>query len=326
VIFTFDGDAAGQNAAMRAFREDQRWASQSFVAVAPSGKDPCELRQAEGGAAVRALVEDAVPMFDFAVRTTIRRFDLDTAEGRVQAMRAAAPIVASIRDRALRPEYARVVAGLLGVDVEQVAAEVNRAGKVAPAQAYESATAREPSEASLEPTADELREALPRPDLRDPVVLVERQLLQVVLQLPSLLDPTDVAQIDASSFRAPAHRAVWEGVVEAGGVGQRTGSAWADAVAAAVSVAAGAVVAELAVAPLPVTPDRSTGLPSRRYASSLVVGLREAGLKRQEADALGQLRRLDSTPDADPEVRRELSIRLQAVQRELESIHQQQGA
>ena len=57
--------------------------------------------------AVRALVEDAVPMFEFAVRTTINRFDLDTAEGRVQAMRAAAPIVAGIRDRSLRPEYTR---------------------------------------------------------------------------------------------------------------------------------------------------------------------------------------------------------------------------
>ncbi|HEX2705968.1 MAG TPA: DNA primase, partial [Candidatus Lustribacter sp.] len=79
VIFTFDGDAAGQKAAMRAFGEDQRWASQSFVAVEPSGMDPCELRQSGGDPAVVALVEDAVPMFEFAVRTTLRRFDLTTA-------------------------------------------------------------------------------------------------------------------------------------------------------------------------------------------------------------------------------------------------------
>src|SRR6188472_453767 len=129
VVFTFVGDAAGQKAAMRAFGEDQRWASQSFVAVAPDGMDPCELRIAKGDAAVQALVDDAVPMFEFAVRTTIGRYDLDTAEGRIQAMRAAAPIVASIRDQSLRPEYARVLAGLLGVEVEPVSAEVTRAGK-----------------------------------------------------------------------------------------------------------------------------------------------------------------------------------------------------
>jgi len=54
-----------------------------------------ELRTAaQGDDAVRHLVDDAVPMFEFAVRTTIGRFDLSTAEGRVQGMRAAAPIVA----------------------------------------------------------------------------------------------------------------------------------------------------------------------------------------------------------------------------------------
>ena len=130
VIFTFDGDAAGQKAAMKAFGEDQRWAAQSFVAVAPDGMDPCELRIAKGDAAVRALVDDAVPMFEFAVRTTIRRFDLDTAEGRVQAMKAVAPIIGSIRDTSLRPEYTRTVSGWLGIEVEQMATEVKKAGRV----------------------------------------------------------------------------------------------------------------------------------------------------------------------------------------------------
>ena len=90
VIFTFDGDKAGQKAAMRAFADDQKWSSQSFVAVEATGMDPCELRQAKGDPAVQALVEDAVPMFEFAVRTTIKRYDLATAEGRVQAARAVA--------------------------------------------------------------------------------------------------------------------------------------------------------------------------------------------------------------------------------------------
>ncbi|MBW8732518.1 MAG: DNA primase, partial [Terrabacter sp.] len=123
VIFTFDGDAAGQKAAMRAFADDEKWTSQSFVAVEKSGKDPCELRQAGGDPAVQALIEDAVPMFEFAVRTTIKRFDVETAEGRIQAVRAVAPIIASIRDQSLRPEYTREVSGMLGLDVEQVATE-----------------------------------------------------------------------------------------------------------------------------------------------------------------------------------------------------------
>jgi DNA primase len=325
VVFTFDGDAAGQNAAMKAFREDQRWASQSFVAVANSGMDPCELRQAEGPDAVKALVDDAAPMFEFAVRTTIGRYDLDTAEGRIQAMRAAAPIVASIRDQALRPEYARVLAGLLGVEVETVSAEVARAGKAGRRPAEQARAHPEPTEAQLEPTADELRDALPRPDLRDPVVVAERQLLQVVLQLPGLLDPEDLNRLDTASFSAPAHRSVWDAVVA---VGRPTGStaAWADAVSAAAAAAVQPLVAELAVAPLPVMPDRATGLPSRRYAASLVSRLREVALTRRVADALSQLRRLDNAPEPDAGAQRELALRLQALQRELADLRDEQEA
>src|SRR6476661_816419 len=323
VVFTFDGDAAGQKAAMRAFGEDQRWASQSFVAVAKSGMDPCELRQADGPEAVKALVDDAVPMCEFAVRTTIGRYDLDTAEGRIQAMRAAAPIVASIRDQSLRPEYARVLAGLLGVEVEPVTAEVARAGKAGSRPAYETRRHPEPTEAQLEPTADELRDALPRPDLRDPVVIAERQLLQVVLQQPGLLEPGGLDRLDGTSFSAPAHRSVWDAVVTAGRPDGST-AAWTDAVAAAAPAAVQPLVAELAVAPLPVTPDRATGLPSRRYAASLVSRLREVGLTRQIADALSQLRRSDSAPEPDPAAQRELGLRLQGLQRELADLRDQQ--
>src|SRR5690606_28844304 len=106
---------------------DQRWAAQSYVAVAPDDMDPCDLRKAKGPAAVQALIADAVPMFEFAVRTTVARFELASPEGRVAASRAVAPMVATVRDPGLRAEYTREVAGLLGLGVEQMQAEVVRA-------------------------------------------------------------------------------------------------------------------------------------------------------------------------------------------------------
>ncbi|GAA2722304.1 DNA primase [Cellulomonas aerilata] len=128
IIFTFDGDAAGQKAAMRAFGEDQSFSAQTFVAVEPSGMDPCDLRQARGPDAVRALVSGRQPLFEFVIRTTLAAHDLETAEGRVAALRAAAPVVAGIRDAALRPEYARMLAGWLGMDADSVRTAVARAG------------------------------------------------------------------------------------------------------------------------------------------------------------------------------------------------------
>ncbi len=68
VIYTFDGDSAGQKAALKAFDADQRFAANTYVAVAPDGMDPCELRQDKGDAAVRELVEARKPLFAFAIQ------------------------------------------------------------------------------------------------------------------------------------------------------------------------------------------------------------------------------------------------------------------
>jgi len=333
VIFTFDGDQAGQAAAMKAFKEDQRWMSQSFVAVAPGGKDPCELRQSDGDAAVRALVEDAVPMFEFAVRTTIARFDLDTAEGRVAAIRAAAPIVAEIRDQSLRPEYTRRVAGLVGVEVELVAAEARRAAAAPTGTGRERHKPErvfpEPSESMVEPSADELAAAFPQPNLRDPVVQAERQLLQCLLQFPDAVDPLDLPLLEVADFTAAAHQAVFAAVA---GVGlpspTMSAPAWHSALAEAAPLAIHPLLAELAVASLPVLLDPMTGRPATRYVDSLVTRVREVALSRQIADALGQLRRLDATPDADadPDRRRALAVRLQDLQRQLAALRDREEA
>ena len=129
VVFTFDGDAAGQKAALRAFEEDQKFVAQTYVAVEPHGMDPCDLRLARGDAAVAELVENRRPLFEFAIRATLKNFDLDTIEGRIRAMRACAPIVARIRDRSLRPAYARQLAGWLGLEPAEVQRAVDSAGR-----------------------------------------------------------------------------------------------------------------------------------------------------------------------------------------------------
>ena len=329
VVFTFDGDAAGQKAAMRAFGEDQRWASQSFVAVAEQGMDPCDLRLAKGDDAVRHLIEDAVPMFEFAVRTTINRFDLSTAEGRVQGMRAAAPIVANIRDSSMRPEYIRTVAGWIGVEVEQVQAEVARAARMAardakgeggsaPAQGH---AHRADTEAVPEPSLEEVRASLPAPDLRDPVVFAERQLLQCLLQFPSCFEPGDVDAIAPESFAAPAHRAIFDGIRGAGGIQRGLSErAWADKVAEAAPLAVRGLVSELTVAPLPTRFDKATGLPERRYITALLVRVQEVSLTRKIADAMSAMRRMAADPQSDPEQARALSGSLQNLQRELASL------
>ena len=346
VVFTFDGDAAGQKAAMRAFGEDQRWASQCFVAVEKSGKDPCELRQAAGEAAVLALVEDAVPMFEFAVRTTLARFDLTSAEGRVRALGAVAPIVAGIRDRSLRPEYTRTVAGWLGVEVEQVGDEVARATRMAargarPASGSWSGTGTSTGTGSAagrehgdehgdehgnergDGHGDERAFELARPDLRDPVVAAERQLLQAALQFPRLVDPAGFESIAADSFSAPAHRGVHDAIQAAGGIGAASEPGrWADRVSEAAALTVRPLVSELAVASVPARVDPLTGLPERRYVDELLVRIQEVALTRQIGDAISAMRRV---PPDDTAAGRQLGIQLQILQRELAKLRSKLG-
>ena len=318
VIFTFDGDAAGQKAAMKAYAEDQRWASQSFVAVARDGMDPCDLRLREGDAAVRDLVDSAVPMFEFAVRTTLGRFDLTTAEGRVRAMAGVAPIINSIRDTALRPEYIRTVAGWIGVEVDQMRAATQRAGRLA--VPTDAAARDRRSDQAPEPTPDEAATGMPAPDLRDPVVAAERQLFQSILQYPVLFADAGVEDWDPDAVSAPAHRAILDAVREVGLRPDLSLAGWHALLSDAVSLSVRGLLAELAVAPLPVVHDPSTGMPPPAYTQSLVARVREQQVSRQIADGMATMRRLGADPQADQGALRELSLRLQSLERERAAI------
>jgi DNA primase len=217
VIFTFDGDAAGQKAALRAFEDDQKFAAETYIAIAPDGMDPCELRLAKGDDAVTELVEPRTPLFEFALRHIVARYDLETAAGRASALDEAAPVVARIKNSGAQHEVAVQLAGMLGIlDTQFVVKRVaqlarwarDRGGKGPaptpqhPAQPYETA-ARRPSGPALV--------------LRNPVYATERELLKLALQRPELVAPAfDAYGID--EFTAAPYAAVREAIIEAGGV------------------------------------------------------------------------------------------------------------
>ncbi|KMM45623.1 DNA primase [Cellulomonas sp. A375-1] len=295
VIFTFDGDEAGQKAALRAFGEDQTFAAQTFVAVEPSGMDPCELRQSRGPDAVRALVAGRQPLFAFVLRATLRSYDLATAEGRVAALRSAAPVVAGIRDAALRPEYTRLLAGWLGMED---LATVQRA--VDGARGRGGAAGRAPTSGGRPAGATERPARTQRPGPVDPVLAVERTALEVVLQAPALV-PAEFDELGSDAFAAPAHRAVHEAIRAAGGVTAGRASvgedgsstAWVGAVLDEAAEAVRPLVTELAVAPVPEDRPEAVG----DYVRGVVLRLVEMGFTRHIAELRGRLQRMDATAD-----------------------------
>lgn len=274
VVFTFDGDAAGQKAALRAFDEDQRFVAQTWVAVEPTGLDPCDLRLARGDAAVVQLVDQRVPLFEFAIRSTLAGYDLETAEGRVAALRSAAPVVARIRDTALRPQYTNRLAGWLGEDIDVVRRAVSSAGGSA-----------------APPAAPPSRPAASR---RDPVMQVEREALKCALQLPvAAADIYDL--VEEQAYTHPTAQLVHQAVVAAGGPSaDLDGLAWIDAVLdTARDDEVRRTVRELAVEPLP-----SAAGQDERYAVGVVSRLLELDASRRITDLKGRLQRMDPTTQA----------------------------
>lgn len=269
VVFTFDGDAAGQKAALRAFDEDQRFVAQTFVAVEPSGLDPCDLRLQHGDAAVRSLVDRRVPLFQFAITSILASHDLDSAEGRVAALREAAPVVARIKDQALRPEYSRLLAGWLGMEVDAVARAVASGG--VPAQA-----------SRPQPTAR-----------RDAGLTVEREALKCALQQPAAVEHWYQA-VEPEAFTHPKAKAVHE-AIEAAGLpsAQRAGITWIDAVLEQCpDDEVRRLVRELAVDPLPADAGQD-----ERYAASVVARLLELDASRRVEELRGRLQRADPSGD-----------------------------
>lgn len=286
IVYTFDGDQAGQRAALRAFGEDQRFVARTYVAVEPSGMDPCDLRLAQGDTAVRALIDRRVPLFEFAIRSTLAGFDLNTAEGRIAALQQAAPVVARIKDTALRPEYTRLLAGWLGVDLDAVTKAV-RAGQNA------AATSATPGS---------------NPPVASPTARIEREALKCALQQPTAVTEW-YESLEDSSFTHPQALRVHHAIVAAGGPRPGVdGLGWIDQVLdAAVDDEVRRVVRELAVEPLPA----ESGTDSR-YAASMVARLLEMDAGRRIDELRGQLQRCDAL--AHPEEHQRLFTDLLALE------------
>ncbi len=271
VIFTFDGDAAGQKAALKAFGDDQRFVAQTFIAVSPGGMDPCELRLAKGDAAVSDLVAGRVPLVEFAIRAGLANFDLESAEGRVQGLKHAAPLVAKIKDRSLRPEYARRLAGWLGMEVEAVTAAVAHEGG--------EKGARRPTE---KPVVDVAQ------------VRLEREALKLAVQAPFAVSPI-FDELHEDVFTDDRSRAVHEVVRKAGGVSASPGGeAW---VAALLEEAQDDTVRTTVTALAVEAPLTEWELP--RYGQLTMSQLQMHAATRRVAELKGRVQRINPVDEPD---------------------------
>ncbi len=307
VIFTFDGDAAGQKAALRAFSMEERFVTQTFVTVQPDGLDPCDLRLKQGDAAVRDLVARRVPLFEFAIRTAINKHNLDTAEGQLAALDEAAPIVARIKDSGLRTRYAVNLDRWLGLmDERFVLARVRQHGGAVdqgrpnrrdgngrrdttrPGPGGPSGSAARDNGGQGRNNQGRGQETAAY-DPSDPVVQIEREALKLAVQGPGLCGP-EFDALGPEAFTVSAHAAVFRLIAEAGGTGLAGNvREWAaQLIENAPNDRARAFMTRLAV-----EPPNLTGEPDARYVDSVLARVGELAVSREIAAVKGKLQRMN---------------------------------
>lgn len=282
VIFTFDGDAAGRKAALKAFSGDSEFSAQTYVAVEPSGLDPCDLRMAQGPEAVRELVGRRVPLYRFVMENTVVQFDLDRADGRLAAVRAAAPLVTSIRDNSLVDEYLRELSRVVGMDVDDVRREVGRARRRGP-ERVEVVTQPAPLPA---PGPAVEQTGLPWPDPTDVRLAAERGFLKLALQHPELFGD-DWGLVEVEDLRHPAYRAVLEAMLAV-----PRGEGWQQSVQDA-TVDPTARQLEVALLVEPVLRDE----PDAGYAAAYAARVRLLAVSDDIADLKSRLQRTNPVAD-----------------------------
>jgi len=308
VIFTFDGDAAGQRAALRAFHLEDRFATQTFVAVQGDGLDPCDLRLQQGDGAVRDLIARRLPVYEFAIRSEIAKHNLDTNEGRLAALDAAAPIVGRIKDRGLRDRYAVSLDRWLGMLNEDfVLARVRQHAPTEPGGRGASGSRAAPARGNGSRPGGPAGTSGPAPppsavpapyDANDPVVNLERQALKLAIQRPALCGPVFDA-LAAADFTIPVHGSVRELMASCGGVASaRSAREWAERlIGAAPSDHAREFVTRLAVEPIE-APGKD-GEPDARYAEAVLAQVEDLTVTREISTLKSRLQRLSPVEHQD---------------------------
>jgi len=311
VIFTFDGDAAGQRAVGKAFAFESDFVTQMMCAVQPDGLDPCDLRLKHGDAAVRDLVAQRVPVYEFAIRSELRKHNLDTNEGRLAALDAAAAIIGRIKDYGLRDRYAVNLDRWLGMmDEDFVLARVRAQAPSGPGSRRSGRPAGDgraningrPQRGTGRPdqsrpagrengAVNGARDTEFRYDMGDPVIQLERETLKLAVQRPALCGPAFDA-LGAECFTAPVHGSVFGLIAQCGGAGSAAGGReWAERLrAAAPDDRARGFVTRLAVEPL--RAPRSDGEADARYADAVLARVEELAVSRQIAVIKSRLQRL----------------------------------
>ena len=196
VVLIYDGDEAGQNATRRAIPMLEAAGIQVKVLRMHDAKDPDEYLKKYGADKFKVLLEEASNRVEYQLGAIARKYHLNDDEERIQFLREAADLVASLPSPVQREVYGGRAAETAKVTPEAMKLEVDRARKRRENREKKQEEQKMLSPAqNLQPKSRTIR----YDDIRS--AMAEEVILANIFKQPSLLD--QVGSLTAAQFSCP---------------------------------------------------------------------------------------------------------------------------
>ena len=201
VVLTYDGDEAGQNATQRAIPMLEKAGLQVKVLRMQGAKDPDEFLKKYGADRFSLLLDQSENQAEYRLESLRRKFDLTQDEQRVEFLKQAAELVATLSTAVEREVYGRRAAEAAGVSYDAMKLEADRAYRRRAAQAKKRQEAIDLAPArTLQPQIKGIR----YDNLRS--AMAEEGLLRTVLREPALMS---AVPLRPDQFSSPLLGRVW---------------------------------------------------------------------------------------------------------------------
>lgn len=213
-ILSYDGDPAGAKATLRAGPMFEDAGMDLRLLILPDNHDPDSYIKKHGSAEFAARLNDAVPLMDFQLANLRRDYDLATAEGRTEYVKACMPVLITLKSNVTRDAYVRQLAEVWAQgDMSRVAyREEDIRRDLAALQRRKLAEQRakwhSPQGQAPAPSSGGLaryEDAAPRSEPASGIAAAERVVLRALLQEPELVRPL---HLQSGEFSEGSHRQI----------------------------------------------------------------------------------------------------------------------
>lgn len=119
IVLSFDADNAGQDAAERLYKLEQRFSLQIFVAQFPFGKDPSEIAK-QNPQLLPDVINNAIPFLKFRLMRLFNRADLSSSESRARTAESAIAMLLEHPNPLVRSDYLGFISDYTKISLSQL--------------------------------------------------------------------------------------------------------------------------------------------------------------------------------------------------------------